>query len=272
MAIDAGLREARGWRRAGRERPLVVAHRGASRWELENTIAAFALAAAQGADGVELDVLLCASGEVVVFHDDDLARLAGRPERVESLSLSALRKVVLDPRGARLRPAASTPAIPTLPEALTACGPQLLVNVELKSAGLFDASLARLVAGVSDVVDLAGAASRVIVSSFDPRAVALWRQHRPDVPFALLMEKGGIGAFAKAMTLPLLAPSAVHPESVFCRPDLVDAWHAGGYLVNTWTVDDPAQLRALAAAGVDGLITNDPAGALAALSGYETGQ
>jgi glycerophosphoryl diester phosphodiesterase len=272
MAIDARLREARGWGRAGRERPLVVAHRGASRWELENTIAAFALAAAQGADGVELDVLLCASGEVVVFHDDDLARLAGRPERVESLSLSALRKVVLDPRGAKLGPAASTPAIPTLREALTACGPQLLVNVELKSAGLFDASLARLVAGVSDVVDQAGAASRVIVSSFDPRAVALWRQHRPDVPFALLMEKGGLGAFAKAMTLPLLAPSAVHPEAVFCRPDLVDAWHAGGYLVNTWTVDDPAQLRTLAAAGVDGLITNDPAGALSALSGYETGQ
>jgi glycerophosphoryl diester phosphodiesterase len=262
MAIDA---EVGGWRRAGPKRPLVIAHRGASRWELENTEAAFALAAAQGADGVELDVLLCRSGEVVVFHDDDLLRLGGRADRVETLSLRALRRVRLDQRGSRLQPVATTPVIPTLAEAMAACGPRLLVNVELKSGGAFDVTLPDLVERVSRVLDQTGAAPRVLVSSFDPRAVGLWRRRRPDVPCALLLESGG-GAFCKAMTLPLLAPIAVHPESVFCRPDLVRAWHAGGYLVNTWTVDEPAQLRALAAAGVDGVITNDPAGALAALA------
>jgi glycerophosphoryl diester phosphodiesterase len=264
MAIDA---EEGGWRRAGPKRPLVIAHRGASRSELENTEAAFALAAAQGADGVELDVLLCRSGEVVVFHDDDLRRLGGRAERVETLSLRALRQVRLDPRGARLGPAATTPTIPTLAEALAACGPRLLVNVELKSGGVFDLTLPRLVQRVARVLDETGAGARVLVSSFDPRAVGLWRQHRSDVPCALLVEKGGAAAFCKAMTLPLLAPRAVHPEAALCRPDLVAAWHVGGYLVNTWTVDDPAELRALAAAGVDGLITNDPAAALATLAG-----
>src|SRR5262245_51072470 len=114
--------------------PLVIGHRGASAREPENSVEAFARARADGADGVELDVLRCASGEVVVFHDDDLARLGGRPERVDTLSLAALREVRLE-RGAR---------IPTLEEAFEACGPTLLVNVELKAGGTSPAGLAAL--------------------------------------------------------------------------------------------------------------------------------
>src|SRR5512138_1115210 len=60
-------------------RPLVLGHRGASADAPENTLAAFRLAMAQGADGVELDVWRCATGEVVVVHDEDLTRVAGAP-------------------------------------------------------------------------------------------------------------------------------------------------------------------------------------------------
>jgi glycerophosphoryl diester phosphodiesterase len=244
------------WQRnAGR--PLVIAHRGASALELENTLPAFARAARDGADGVELDVLLCASGEVVVFHDDDLVRLAGRPQRIADLPLRSLRRVPLLQGG----------RIPTLAEAFEACGPRLLVNVELKSTGLFDPAVLPLVEQVSQVIDrVEGVRGRVIVSSFDPRAVWAWQRCRADVPAALLIEDGIGAALGKAMTLPFLRPKAVHPERVLCRPALVDAWHAAGYLVNTWTVDDPGELRRLADAGVDGLITNDPAAARAALA------
>ena len=70
----------RRWGKAANGRgPLVVGHRGASASELENTLAAFRRARADGADGVELDVQRARTGEVVVFHDDNLARLAGRP-------------------------------------------------------------------------------------------------------------------------------------------------------------------------------------------------
>ncbi|MBZ0238678.1 MAG: hypothetical protein K8M05_40585, partial [Deltaproteobacteria bacterium] len=87
-------------------------------------LAAFALSRAHGADGVELDVLLCASGEVVVFHDDDLRRLAGRPERVDAVPWSELSRVELLGGGGQ--------RIPRLEEALEACG-DLRVNVEIKS-------------------------------------------------------------------------------------------------------------------------------------------
>src|SRR3954447_12750112 len=98
------------WGRRPSGSPLLVGHRGASALAPENSVEAFARARADGADGVELDVLCCSPGEVVVFHDDDLARLGGRPDRIEALPLADLRRV-------RLRGDAR---IPTLEEALEA--------------------------------------------------------------------------------------------------------------------------------------------------------
>ena len=150
-------------RRPG-EGPLVLGHRGASARETENTAAAFRRARTDGADGVELDVLLSATGEVMVFHDDDLARLAGRPERIGDLPYRALREVQL--------PGGTT--IPTLEEALEACGPDLLVNVELKANELGFGPMAALVEAVAEVIARTDSAGRVLVSSFNPWAVHLW--------------------------------------------------------------------------------------------------
>lgn len=234
----------------------MIGHRGASAKALENTASAFGQAAADGADGVELDVLTCATGEVVVFHDDDLARLAGRPERIDALPFAEVRAVAL--RGGE--------RIPTLEEAFEACGPDLLVNVELKSSGLRDRHLPGLVTAVSAILDRTGAAARVVVSSFSPTAVLLWRRRRPDVSAALLFEAGAPLPLRRAWALPLLSPFAAHPEQVLCDEASVRRWHAAGHAVNTWTVDDPARIGALARMGVDGIITNDPAAARAALA------
>src|SRR5512133_997501 len=72
-------------------RPLVLGHRGASADAPENTLAAFRLAMEQGADGVELDAWRCATGEVVVIHDEDTRRVAGVELRVPDAPLAALR-------------------------------------------------------------------------------------------------------------------------------------------------------------------------------------
>lgn len=240
--------------------PLVLAHRGASATALENTIEAFSAARAEGADGVELDVLTCASGEVVVFHDDDLGRLAGRPERVADLTLEALREIPLR-GGGRLGG-----RIPTLEEALEACGPTMLVNVELKAGHTSPPALRRLVAGVDAIVRRTGTEPRVLVSSFSPLAVVLWRARAPQVRAALLFEQEAPLPLRRAWAAPLLRPFALHPEAVLCSPDRVGRWHARGYAVHVWTVDDPARLVALRDMGVDGIITNAPAASRAALA------
>jgi len=241
-------------RRPG-ERPLVLGHRGASACETENTAAAFRRARTDGADGVELDVLLSATGEVMVFHDDDLARLAGRPERIGDLPYRALRDIQL--------PGGTT--IPTLEEALEACGPDLLVNVELKANDLGFGPMAALVGAVAEVIARTDSSSRVLVSSFNPWAVQLWTRRAPAVRAALLFERQSMLPLRRAWLAPLLRPFALHPELALCTAERVAAWKRRGYMVNVWTVDDPAELAACRRMGVDGVITNDPAKARAAL-------
>ena len=241
-------------------RPLVLAHRGASRLEVENTLAAFRRAVADGADGVEVDVQRCATGEVVVFHDDDMSRLAGRPERLDGLSLAALREVRLAGGG----------GIPTLEEALEVCGPPVLVNVEIKCASVRPAGCRALVAAVADIVARAGAAQRVLVSSFSPVAVWLWARRCPDVPCGLLFDRPRPlhrpWPLRMDRLLPLLRPAAAHPEASLCTPEAVAGWRRRGYAVNAWTVDEPRRIEALAAMGVSGIITNEPARARAVIA------
>ena len=244
----------------GAKGPLLLGHRGASAHVTENTLAAFGRAMADGADGVELDVQRCRSGEIVVFHDDDLLRLANRRGRITELPLAALREVRLHGGG----------QIPTLAEALEVCRPSGLVNVEIKYDGLSRSGCAALVAGTAEVVARADAAARVLVSSFSPTAVWLWHRQNPSIPCGLLFEKPRLfhrpWPLRTQWGLPVLGAVAVHPDHGLCSAEAVQRWHRRGYAVNVWTVDEPARLRALAELGVDAVITNDPAAARAALS------
>jgi len=241
------------------EGPLLFAHRGASARETENTLRAFRRAMADGADGVELDVQRCATGEIVVFHDDDLARLAGRPERIDQLSLGAIREVRLVRGG----------EIPTLAEALDVCGPGGLVNIEIKHAGLLPGGSRALVDGVAEVVAYADAGQRVLISSFSPGALWRWRKLLPHVASGLLFERPRPfhrpWPLRTDVLLPLLRPHAVHPEETLCTFDSVARWRGLGYDVNAWTVDATDRIEALVSMGVSGIITNDPARARAVL-------
>jgi glycerophosphoryl diester phosphodiesterase len=222
----------------------------------ENTAAAFRQALADGADGVELDVMLCASGEPVVFHDDDLRRLGGRPERIAAVPYRVLRDV----------PLAGGGTIPTLDEAFEACGPDLLVNVELKVNEIDPRGTTALVDAVAAVVRRLAVQRRVLVSSFNPWAVWTWRRHVPEVPAGLLFERASWLPLRQAWLARVIRPFALHPEFVLCTPDRVAAWRRRGYMVSVWTVDDPAALAACRRMGVDAVITNDPVRSRAALA------
>jgi glycerophosphoryl diester phosphodiesterase len=234
----------------------VLGHRGASARATENTADAFAQARAEGADGVELDVMLCASGEVVVFHDDDLRRLAGRPERIAVMPYRVLRDL----------PLAGGGTIPLLEEVFDACGPDLLVNVELKVNEIDPRGTGALVDAVAAVVKRLGVGPRVLVSSFNPLALRLWTRRAPGVRAAMLFEKASMLPLRRAWLAPWLRPFALHPELVLCSAERVAAWQRRGYRVNVWTVDDPAALADCRRMGVDGVITNDPARSRAVLA------
>jgi len=233
-------------------RPRVIAHRGASKDALENTLAAFALARRQGADAVELDVMRCATGELVVFHDDDLARLGGGTERdrVRYMPFAELRE----------RDLGGGERIPTLDEVFDVVGP-LAVNVELKSAPSW-AERARddgLAAEVAALLERRRLGPSMLVSSFDPLLLYRFRRVAPSVQTGLLFAHDQSLPLRRAWARRWLRPTAVHPESVLVDAAAVRGWRDAGLQVNVWTVDDPAEVRCLAALGVDGIITNVPA-------------
>ncbi|HKE14031.1 MAG TPA: glycerophosphodiester phosphodiesterase [Kofleriaceae bacterium] len=231
--------------------PLLYGHRGASAHALENTLGAFARARADGADGVELDVRLSADGELAVFHDDDLQRIAGRPGRVADMPWRELAAVAL-PGGER---------IPRLDEVLAGTAP-MLVNVEIKRPGA--RHLRQVVRGVAASAARTGAAARVLVSSFDPAAVALTRASTR-LRCGLLFHAGQGRPLREAWLARLLRPHALHPERVLVDAARVASWRARGYAINVWTADEPDELRRLAGLGVDAIITNDPGAARAVL-------
>jgi glycerophosphoryl diester phosphodiesterase len=235
------------WRRT-KGRPRVWAHRGDSAHELENTMAAFEAARAAGADGIELDVRFDRDKNVVVFHDSDLQRLAGRPGRMEDLS-SAER--------AALRVGGHP--VPLLADVLAELG-ELEVDVEIKATK--PGRMGELVAATAKVIADSGRADQVLVSSFDPFSLIQLHRHLPEVALAFLfhdeqplpMRKGWVGNWMGA--------SVLHPQSTLVTEASVKAWHTSGYPINVWTVDDAAELRRLALLGVDGVFCNDPGHAL----------
>ncbi len=245
--------------------PWIVAHRGGSRLAPENTLAAFERAAALGADAMEIDVRLTADGRVVVFHDEDTARLTGEPGTVEGRPLSSVQALdvafsfstdggATHPlRGAGIR-------VPTFAEALARL-PGMRFNVDAKTE---DAALAEALA--ADVV-AADAVDRVCVGSFfDAQAERLGRL-LPDAArylpqdaatcHVLNAKSGGQGAGCpKGYDLADL-PHRLGVMTVVDRK-VVDYFHARGMPVHVWTVDDEQEMRELLAIGVDGIVTDRP--------------
>jgi len=237
------------------DRPVIWAHRGSSREAPENTLAAFALAAQQGADGVELDVQLAGTGEVVVLHDESLGRTTGFAGLLRETSWTKLR--TLD-AGSRKSARWAGERVPLLAQVLGETPQTLLVNIELKCERADDRGLT---ASVVKVVREARAQHRVLLSSFNP--LCLWRARAlaPQLPRALLFE----GEMSWPLRQALLAPlgQALHPEASLITAQRAAHWRARGYTLAAWTVDDPAVATLLWARGVSGLITNDPARLLA---------
>lgn len=220
----------------------VIAHRGASRAARENTLEAFAKARALRADAVELDVRRAGDGALVVHHDPTVEGLGA----LVTVSLAEIR--------------AHAPWIPTLDEAFDACE-GMWVNVEIKNLPLDpdwdpDETLATAVA---ELVGRAGIHGRVVVSSFNPGALAKVRDVDATIATGLLTV-GVIDPMAAVEAAAEAGHAAIHPDVTSLGDARAVVVRAGelGLGVVPWTVDDADEIVRLAEAGVVGVITNVP--------------
>lgn len=231
--------------------PLVIAHRGASASAPENTLAAYALAVAQDADGIELDVRRTADGHLVLHHDPVVPGLGA----IVELTLGTLR--------------CRAPSVPTLDEMLAVTG-DLLIDIEIKNdPGEPDHDPAHTVAdAVAGWIARHDLHHRVIVSSFDWGTTARIRHTDPRIATGQLVAVAALddrmlAAVANeghAWALPADHLLGAEPEVA------IAAGHRHGLQVGTWTVDGAQRLRRLAEAGIDAIVVNDPAAAVTALT------
>ncbi|HOU12465.1 MAG TPA: glycerophosphodiester phosphodiesterase family protein [Anaerolineae bacterium] len=235
-------------------RPFVLGHRGASHAAPQNTLAAFREAAAVGADGIELDVHLSRDGVPVVIHNDTVDATTDGKGLVCELTLAQLK--ALD-AGGRFDARFTGERIPTLEEVLAEVGARLLINIELKAG-----HTAALAPAVVDLVKRMGMTTRVWFSSFKPYALYRARALAPEIPCGLLYGPLNPGTL---LLRPFTPHEALHPYKDMLTARSIRRAHQRGLRVFTWTLDDPVAARRLAAWGIDGIITNEPALILEAL-------
>lgn len=225
------------------KRPLVIAHRGASAYRPENTLPAFELAIAQGADMIEIDLHATRDGAIVVTHDEELLGLGGVGE-IAAASLEEIRS--LD--------AGDGEVVPTLDEVLDAFGERIAFNLEIKRgtrsdyAGLEEAALFE--------VRQRGLLDRTLFSSFYDTVLGRLRAQCPEARLALLVSRRfPHGALERARAL---GAEAFNPEATLADAPLVEAAHGAGLAVYVFTVDAEDAMRRFLELGVDGLFTNHP--------------
>ena len=226
-----------------------IGHRGASAAAPENTLAAFAAALDLGVDAIELDCQLSADDELVVIHDETLERTTSGIGPVGARSWAEL--AALD-AGSWRDPRFRGERIPRLADVLRLVDGRAVVNVEIKSArdlGTIEPKLVQL-ASAHDALDW------VLFSSFHEPALHNMRAVSVDAAIGVLWDRPAPTAaieLAKALAAGCIIPGRRHVDRA-----LVDAAHAHNLGVWVWTVNELAEMRRLAALGVDALFSDHP--------------
>jgi glycerophosphoryl diester phosphodiesterase len=232
-------------------KPQIVGHRGASAIAPENTMAAFREAIAAGSDGIEFDVRLTRDGVPVIIHDKTLRRTSRLSHRIADLTFSQLESLGV--------------AVPSLEQLFTLFKTNDLIlflemKVDLESEHL------PLAEACCKLIDKHSFKQRVIIECFDLKALAVVRHLDSEIKTAAL--------FRPTLSRPMsdqqivnrtktLGASVLALHYRLARQSLVQNAIAADLRVVVWTVDDPAWIPRAQSAGIEALITNDPAAMLA---------
>jgi len=220
----------------------IIGHRGASAYAPENTLESFELAIRQGAVMIELDVHCCASGQLVVIHDDTLERTTNGKGLVADKTLDEL----------KMLNAGNNNQIPTLEEVLELLNRRAKINIEIKGKDVA-VLLADLISRY--LFEKEWNPNFFIVSSFDYDQLRQFHALLPRVRIGILYEhlpnefqslSRGMNAFSINFSVDA------------CSKQKVDIIHKNGFEAWVYTVNDTEVFEKLKAMGVDAVFTNNP--------------
>ena len=230
-------------------RTLIAAHRGASAYAPENTLAAYRLAVEMGVEAIEVDVHLSRDGVPVVIHDPRLDRTTNAEGLVKDHSAAQLKQLDV---GSWFDTKFSSERLPTLEELLLWAKGRTNLLIEIKNNPYKYGDIHRRVA---ELVQRHRMSAHVEIFSFD-HTVA--REAKAVDPSLLT----GVCYAADPVSHSALATHAnadvIHPNYNFCTPEAVEDAHSHGIFVTTWTVNAAEDARRLIDAGVDCIKTDHP--------------
>ncbi|REK53315.1 MAG: glycerophosphodiester phosphodiesterase [Thermobacillus sp.] len=234
--------------------PLIAAHRGASKYAPENTMAAFRLAETMGANFIELDVRATRDGRLIALHDETVDRTTNGKGRAGELTFGEIRR--LD-AGGWFSPAFRGERIPSLEEVLDRFGGGIGLILELKQPSAYpgiEQALARLLTERGLDRPERG---RIIIQSFDTGSLRRVRELLPNMPIAVLVRP------RQRVTSRDLAEyrkfaDAVHLPGASARKPVIRRIQSCGLSVMVWNIHGERQARRLLRYGVDGILTDDP--------------
>jgi len=222
----------------------IIAHRGAAGQRPENTIASVRKAIEDGTDWIEIDVQETADGEIVVFHDSDLMKLAGIDLKIWDATMPDLAEIDI---GSWFSPEFADARVPTLSAVLAEAKGRAGVLIELKYYG-HDQQLEERVARI---VDESGIGADMAVMSLKYAAVKKMKALRPGWRVGLLAATA-IGDMTR------LEADFLAVNQGLATVDFIRRAGAVGRDVYVWTVNDPVMMSRMISRGVSGLITDEP--------------
>ncbi|MGZ5171868.1 MAG: glycerophosphodiester phosphodiesterase [Burkholderiales bacterium] len=225
---------------------MVIAHRGASSYAPENTLAAFDLALEMRVRHIELDVALTSDDHTVVIHDDKVDRTTNGCGLVTSHTLAALRK--LD-AGSRFGAQFEGQRIPTFDEVLARYKGRAHIHTEIKGKS---PSLSQRTA---DLIRKHGMEEEVTVTSFQSVRLEEMRAYAPELPMGWLVREVNDSIIAQAHAIGV---TQLCPRADIVTSELVHRLHAEGFVARAWGVSTEELMQRLVQAGVDGMTVNFP--------------
>ncbi|MBD3919168.1 glycerophosphodiester phosphodiesterase [Paenibacillus sp. PR3] len=230
---------------------LNIAHRGASAYCPENTMAAFQHALDLGATGIETDVQMTSDGHLVLIHDESLQRTTGSSKLVKDVTLDEMKQ--LD-AGSWFDPAFAGERIPTLRELLELVKTHegILINIELKNGVVLYPGLEE---AVIEEVRFQGMGERVILSSFNHYSLVLCKQLAPEIRTGILYMEGLYEPWEYAARI---GANALHAYHYAVLPEWTTQAAERDIVYHPWTVNELDEMKRLLEAGVAGIITDYP--------------
>ena len=231
-------------------KPLVWAHRGASGYAPENTLAAFQKAVDLGADGVELDIQLTKDDQIVVIHDETIDRTSDDKGWVKDYTLEELRAFNYN----RTKPEYKHADIPTMREVFELLKPTgLFINIEIKTGVVFYEKIEEKILALTKEM---GMEDRVCYSSFNHYTVTRIHELKPDAEVGFLYADGPIDMPSYGVKHGV---NALHPALYNLQYDgFGKECKEKGLKLNVWTVNERPYMEMCCQYGVDAIITNYP--------------